>query len=484
MTDYDVLTETIDCRPDPLQVYKHFFAASESSFLLESSVVIPGCSRFSFAGDSSGRFEEFMKYSVAEKTLSYSKHGKIQTHSAASFFEIFRKIISEKIVPQSAGLPFNFNLGYVGTLGFELKGETIGDNPFDSIGPDAAFLLATRMIVIDHWQGKTYLLHLVDGNGSQEAARWLEKAAVEMPDLGKDAAYENIPKMSLEDVETWLKLNVSARHSRDDYLAKIRSALKSIHNGESYEICMTNMFEMQAPYSPLKLYETLRANSPSPYGGYLRIGDYHLVSASPERFLSIDNLGNVESKPIKGTRPRHVDPKIDAEFADDLRTHEKDRAENLMIVDLLRNDLNQVCKLGSVHVPKIFDVESYSHTHQLVSTIRGQLRSTCDALSCVQAAFPGGSMTGAPKKRTLSIIDELECAPRGTYSGAFGWFSLSGACDLNIVIRSVTVVGDRAFVGVGGAIITLSDPEEEYRETLVKARCVIESIEWCRRGFA
>jgi para-aminobenzoate synthetase len=272
-------------------------------------------------------------------------------------------------------------------------------------------------------------------------------------------------------------MNVELRHDRDAYLKRIDESLDEINAGESYEICLTNMVSVHTSIDVLPTFAHLRRVSPVPFGALLDFGDdVAVLSASPERFLSIDGKGAVEAKPIKGTRPRGGDDAEDRALQDELRDNPKDRAENLMIVDLLRNDLNTVCSVGSVHVPKLFDVETYPAVHQLVSTVRGTLAPGRSAVDCIRAAFPGGSMTGAPKVRTMEIIDRLEQGPRGVYSGALGWFSLSGASDLSIVIRTLVVADGRVTFGVGGAIIALSDPAGEFDETVVKSRAMMTAL--------
>ncbi|MBL3671122.1 aminodeoxychorismate synthase component I, partial [Streptomyces sp. M2CJ-2] len=262
-------------------------------------------------------------------------------------------------------------------------------------------------------------------------------------------------------------------------VAKVKSqaeSLEEIRQGETYEVCLTNTVTMDVSIDPLTTYAELRRISPVPYGALLDYPGVAVLSASPERFLTIGTDRVAESKPIKGTRPRGATPEEDEALRLDLLGREKDRAENLMIVDLIRNDLNVVSEVGSVHVPRLFHVETYAPVHQLVSTIRGTLRDGESAVSCVRAAFPGGSMTGAPKLRTMEIIDRLEEGPRGVYSGALGWFALSGAADLSIVIRTLVATDDRVDFGVGGAIVTLSDPAEEFEETVVKSRAMVTAV--------
>jgi para-aminobenzoate synthetase len=483
---FSIEVKVLDIFPELQLVFREEFLSSPHKFFLESSVAKTGFSRFSFMGDASGPLGEALTYNATARQVTILHGDHRETRSVDSFFDFLNERLEQAATVCPPSLPFAFNMGYVGTLGYELKNETIGIHAHPSKAHDGAFLLATRMIAFDHAEHRCYLLHLVsDTEDRQRAAAWFYAAETRMRALNATdatlaSAAVNQQKLSLPDVEQWIGRHATMRHKKADYLAKIRQAQQEIINGESYEICLTNIVEFPFDDSPFDLYCAMRQLTPAPHAGYFNIGDFHLACSSPERFLSVDRNGCVEAKPIKGTRPRGRTLDEDARLVADLRGDEKDRAENLMIVDLLRNDLGQVCALSSVHVPKLFDVETYSHVHQLVSTVQGRLKPEVTAVECVRAAFPGGSMTGAPKKRTMEIIDRLEEGPRGTYSGALGWFGLCGACDLNIVIRSIVVDAGAASFGVGGAIIALSDPEAEFAETMVKARGVIEAVEYQR----
>ncbi|RVW08739.1 aminodeoxychorismate synthase component I [Prescottella agglutinans] len=462
---YVVHSRRVDRAVDPQAVYSRLFADRSGSFWLDGSAAIEPESRFSVMGDCSGPLAEYLTYRVAETTVCVHRAGRPVEQVHQRFFDYIDEQLRERAVPPVPDLPFAFGLGYVGYLGYELKADAGSQLVHTSPTADAAFVFADRAVVIDHLGGACYLLALSEDPDDPRIPEWFTHIEAAIREL--DEAVEAPPPHPLVKLEEDTKPRL--RHGNEEYLALIGQCLDEIRSGESYEVCLTNAATVDRVIDPLQSYETLREISPTPYSALLKFSGVSVLSASPERFLRIGTDRVVESKPIKGTRPRHARPDRDAALRQDLLDSEKDRAENLMIVDLVRNDLSRVCVPGSVHVPKLFDVETYAPVHQLVSTVRGTLRDDVSTVDCVRAAFPGGSMTGAPKLRTMEIIDKLEEGPRGVYSGAIGYFSINGTADFSIVIRTMVATEDRVTFGVGGAIVALSDPDEELEETMVKA---------------
>jgi para-aminobenzoate synthetase len=454
-----VHVETLQTRWDDEVVFATLFGDSDQSFWLDSSRQDHGIGRYSVMGCADGPLARTVVADTQRGTATVQDREGSDVVQSEFLDWLDRDLRSLDV--QVPDLPFDFALGWVGYLGYELKAECGGDRVHTSAQPDAMMVFADRAVVFDHGSWTTYLLALSSDGDGEDARAWLRDTAATLTSLVGQlpAPVEDLPPLP----------EVHIRHDREQYLKLIDACNEAIVAGETYEVCLTNMVEARGTVDPWRSYRALRAVNPTPFGALLKCGSFSVLSTSPERFLRVGRDAVVESKPIKGTRPRGKTTQADELLRHDLVASEKDRSENLMIVDLVRNDLGRTAEIGTVRVPKLFDVETYATVHQLVSTVQSQLRSDTSAVACVKAAFPGGSMTGAPKIRTMKIIDSLEAGPRGVYSGAIGYFSLSGAADLSIVIRTAVVEPERVTYGVGGAIVALSDPAEEFEETAVKA---------------
>jgi len=475
---------------DAEAVFAQLYAEREVAFWLDSSA--PGAEnigRFSFMGDDSGPLAELLTYDVTSRRVTIRTARGVEQADGPLLAYLDDQIRARRTTTSS--LPFAFNGGYIGYLGYELKAECGGELAHAADAPDAAFVFADRFLAFDHEAGDVWLVAL-EAHGAP-AAPWLDAMATRLTALARSAdvtdngagANGNRAGSSrihadgggrAVHVEDAWPDGCVPRHDDAAYLELIARCQAAIRAGETYEVCLTNHVELDGRIDPWPAYRRLRSVNPAPFAALLRFPGVSVLSASPERFLRVAADGEVEAKPIKGTAPRGASVEEDLAIREQLRSSEKDRAENLMIVDLLRNDLGAVCELGSVHVPVLFGVESFATVHQLVSTIRGRIGRGASALDVVRNAFPGGSMTGAPKKRTMELVDELEAGPRGVYSGALGWFALGGAADLSIVIRTIVVTDRGASFGAGGAIVALSDPRAELREVRLKARALVETL--------
>jgi len=462
-----VCVECIDSLPGPEAAFVALYGESETAFWLDSSRVGER-GRFSFMGDASGPLAEVVTYDLGE---------------GDSIFDYLDRRSSELRPAHVPDLPFEFDCGFVGYLGYELKAECGYASPRRSEHPDASFILADRLIAFDHEAGCTYLLALHKASeegeevGAEGTEHWLSTTASRLETLGAGGEPVVGPTCNVGPTTGSPPSALSLARSRDQYLEDVDTCLDHLLDGESYEICLTNQLNAELDIDPLDLYRRLRRANPAPFAAYLRFGDLAVLSSSPERFLRVDRDRGVEARPIKGTSRRGATAEEDARLAAALAVDEKNRAENLMIVDLLRNDLGAVCEIGSVEVPEMMAVETYETVHQLVSSVRGRLRPEAGALEAVRACFPPGSMTGAPKRRTTEILDRLEGAPRGVYSGAIGWFGLGGAADLAVAIRTIVLAGPHATIGAGGAVILQSHPEREYEEMLLKAAAPLRAID-------
>lgn len=503
--DTDVLPQT----GSEEQLFIELFGDEPEAVWLDGNLPGNDSSRFSIMGAPSGPLSKVATASVPERNVevrsaSGESENIIQSSGIfdwldAEFAGTTVSVSGTWVEPPGAesafpdmradsqDLPFDFRLGWVGYLGYELKVEVGSPNRHESDVPDAVMMLLDRALVIDHNTDRIHLLALRradDPAGHAANQVWLDHTRTRIASVPADevtgAQQPNTASAKVDTTDPPKRRNpkLVARHSRDEYLDLIDQVQGKITDGETYEVCLTNMLEGTAdPHeSPLAMYLRLRADNPTPFGAFIRTREAAILSTSPERFLRIGADGRVESKPIKGTRPRGANPDEDEAIKAELAASVKDRSENLMIVDLVRHDLGRTAELGSVRVDTLFGIESYATVHQMVSTVSSRLAEDASPVACVRAAFPPGSMTGAPKLRTMAIIDELEAGPRGVYSGAVGYFSLGGAVDLSVVIRTLVVQGETLRYGVGGAIVALSDSEEEYVETVVKAAPVLRLL--------
>lgn len=365
-----------------------------------------------------------------------------------------------------------FTSGLVGYFGYELAHsiEDLPDTGMDNPDvPDLAFMVADVVLGHDHQTQETTLA--TTGRGLDQATA--QKNAGDLSTYWQALLSSPVQK-KLEKKSG--PVQMEGDFDRQRYSAAVQQCREHILAGDVFEICLTHRLETDFKGDPWPLYCRLREINPAPFSSWLQFPRFQVISASPERFLKLDHRGMAESRPIKGTRPRGDTPARDAQLKSDLAKSEKDRAENLMIVDLVRNDLGKVAEIGSVQVPELMKVESYATVFQLVSTVQAKLRAEFDAIDLVRACYPGGSMTGAPKIEAMKIIDSLETVKRGVFSGAIGYLDQSGIMDLSIVIRTIVCQGGKAHFGVGGAVTIDSDPDAEYQETMDKARALILAL--------
>ncbi|MGW5384843.1 aminodeoxychorismate synthase component I [Nocardia sp. NPDC003963] len=462
-----VLERAVDTEAAFLRLY----GTSATAFWLDSEHVEPGLDRFSFLGDAAGPLAEVVRYRVGSGVVTVHTADGRYREEPGTILDYLAEALRTRNTALPVELPFDFAGGYVGYLGYEVKADCGGTAAHRAPAPDAQWIFADRMVVVDHLAGRTYLLGLAGKSGGDAAREWLGTTAAILETL---PTWSNPPPITGGHDTTGLDEHLVRGRTR--YLRDIADCQGALRAGESYEITLTDQLAFPAVTSGLDVYRTLRRANPAPYSAYLRFDELEIACSSPERFLKIDRDRVVETKPIKGTARRDPDPIVDDRLRRALTEDPKTRAENVMIVDLLRNDLGRVCEIGSVRVRELLVTETYSTLHQLVSTVRGTLRADTGVVDCLRACFPGGSMTGAPKIRTMEIIDTLETRARGVYSGTIGFLGLGGTADLNIVIRTAVRYGGSWQIGAGGAIVLDSVAAAEYEEMLLKAAAVYRAL--------
>ncbi len=378
-----------------------------------------------------------------------------------TFAELVEAAVRVPRVPTIPGLP-PFQGGYAGLFGYGLSAEwePTPSPRFDEFRlPTLAVGRYDRVVAFDHAQGRAWVVTHASPKG-----HGLQSVAFRPPEA-------LAPQYPLADYP-----GVTSNFSRDGYMAAVRRAIEYVHAGDCFQVNLSQRLLAPLREPPFALWQRLRRINPAPFGGYFDTGDAQIISASPERFLQVNPAGDIVTRPIKGTRPRGRTPAEDAAQLLDLTTNAKDRAENVMIVDLMRNDIGRVAEVGSVRVPVVCEPESFRYVHHLVSEVRGRLGPDVSRWDLLKAALPGGSVTGAPKVRAMQVIAELETTARGAYCGSLGFVGFDGALDTNILIRTFTAAGGYVQFPVGGGVVADSDPAREYAETLHKAAGLLEAL--------
>tara|TARA_B100000989_G_scaffold149370_1_gene111382 strand:+ start:1431 stop:3533 length:2103 start_codon:yes stop_codon:yes gene_type:complete len=443
----------IDYPVCPEKIFVALYGDETNSFWLDSQSQGGENARYSFMGCVED--DAVLQYSLSADDADFTL-GK-------QFLQLLELELATSIVTPAKVLPFDFCGGWIGYFTYEMKTLFGAKTSHVNTIPDALWLKANRFIAFDHRDERAWIV-AVDDNTS---IAWLDTIAAKLTAL-----------TTLEPVESggYESLAIEMAMNESDYLNAIKTCQDKIVDGESYEICLTNQFSFKTNISPLQLYRHMRRDNPAPFGAFIKSGNTAILSTSPERFIKVSPNGSVETKPMKGTAARDDDLANDILSAQRLADSEKDRAENLMIVDLMRNDLSRVCQPGTVTVPKLMAIESYQTVHQMVSTVNGQLKPTASLVDLLRAVFPGGSITGAPKCRTMEILDMIETQARGVYCGAIGYLGYNRIADLNIGIRSLSFDGETARFGAGGAITYLSQSNDEFAEIMLKAVALLKPI--------
>jgi len=452
---------TLPSPRDPLELFR-VVSRDRLPVVLQSSRREEGTGRFSVVAS-----DPFLVFRFRQRKGLLSSR-RLEERVEGDPFLSLRAHLDRFAVPEIPGLPFAG--GAIGYLGYGLRRfiEPLGPaRTFPSSWPDLILAFYDRGFIVDHQRGCTHLV--ATGFPETGPHRRLAKQRLDLAQLASRSA-------AGAEREDRIGNPAPARPvfecSRERYLEAIRRAQDHLAAGEIYQVNLSHRIIVEGNWNPFALYRSLTERHPACFAAYLPYGDHAVLSASPERLVRLTGR-RAETRPIKGTRRRAPDPAADDRSARELAASAKERSENVMIVDLARNDLGKVCAAGSVRAEDLCRVESLPSVHHLVSTVSGRLREGCDRIDLVRALFPGGSMTGAPKIRAMEIIDDLEGVERGIYAGSIGYFSFDGGMDLNIVIRTVIVSGRTAILQVGGAILAESNPEAEYEETLDKARPIL-----------
>ncbi|GAA0782856.1 aminodeoxychorismate synthase component I [Hathewaya limosa] len=455
-------------------IYNLMKSDNDESAFLYSSLQTKQLGEYSFIGINS-----FLK--IEGFKGKYFFNGE---EEKGDFFKALKSILKKYKVENYTHMPFIS--GGIGYLSYDLGRtlEIFDDTAKENVDiPLGCFNFYDNLIIFDHIENKTYISSLGILEEEQESLKEIknkissyEKSYFNKLDVFENVILDNKKPQNIElTTEKLINEGFKSNFKKDEYKETIDKVKKYIEEGHIYITNLTQQFVKSTDKDPYEVYKDLMELSPAPFSAYLDFKNFKIISSSPERFIQINN-GKVITRPIKGTRPRGNSIKEDENNKKELINSEKDKSELLMIVDLERNDLSKVCKQHTVNVTELFKIEEYSTVFHLVSNIEGKLREDNDMIDCIKATFPGGSITGAPKIRSMEIIEELEKVKRNIYTGALGYISFHDTCDLNIIIRTILQKNNKAYFGVGGGITCESESQFEYEETLHKAKAMVEAL--------
>jgi len=448
----------------PTDVYAGIRGGTGCSFLLESAIIGEKIARYSFVG---GGPSETLRLKNGVLEADGGKKNAVDPMSA------LRERLPRYNI-YNDGLP-SFSGGLLGYLSYDMVRyfEEVGGNARDDLShPDMELVRVRDLIVFDHWRGEVLLI----ANLVLDDERDLEQAFEDAREvIGRlEEVVENSKHVAAS--RNGGRIEARSSFEKEDFVHAVERAKEYILEGEIFQVVLSQRFECEFDSDPLNVYLILKEVNPSPYMYFLEFGERSIIGSSPEILVKCQG-GNVTVRPIAGTRARGGDAVEDEELARSMLNDPKERAEHVMLVDLGRNDIGKVSAFGSVSVSEFMDVERYSHVQHLVSNVVGRLEAGRDAIDALEAAFPAGTVSGAPKIRAMEIIDELEPVRRGIYAGSVGYLSFSGDMDFAITIRTIVLQGGRAYVQAGAGIVADSVPEKEYEETVKKARAMLKSIE-------
>lgn len=457
----------------PVGLYRKLAQGRSGTFLLESAEHGGVWSRYSIVGVRSHavltEHDGVARWIGGEPPVGIPREGLP--------FDVLSESLRVLHTPRQPGLP-PLTGGLVGFVSYDAvrRWERLPDgNPDELELPELGLMLATDLAVLDHSDGSVLLIANAinfDNTDKRVADAWadaVKRLDVMTDELGASAA------ATVAVVDTDRDAEYTSRTPKPDFLASVATAKEAIADGEAFQIVVSQRFEMACDADPLDVYRVLRATNPSPYMYLLRFDGFDIVGSSPEALVKVTE-GRVMAHPIAGTRWRGQTPEADATLASELLQDDKERAEHLMLVDLARNDLGRVCHPGTVEVVDFMSVERYSHVMHIVSTVVGQLTAGRSALDVLEATFPAGTLSGAPKVRAMELIDDLEPSRRGLYGGTVGYFDFAGDMDMAIAIRTALLRHGRAYVQAGGGIVADSDAEYEFTESVNKALAVLRAV--------